>query len=101
VVSRRAVAAVIQASRDPDRFNHAEFRVMVNLADHLNDRTGQCNPGLQRLEEETGLGRGHLMRTINQLEDRGELFRPGPSKGGRGHKQQYVILLKGTWEGPF
>jgi hypothetical protein len=100
-VSRNCVAAVIKASRDPDRFDNAEFRVMVNLADHLNDRTGQCNPGLRLLEEETGLGRGHLLRCINRLEDRGELFRPEPSKGGRGHRQQYQILLKGTWEGPF
>jgi hypothetical protein len=101
-VSRRCVAAVIQASRDPDRFNHAEFRVMVNLADHLNDGTGRCNPGLRLLEEETGLGRGHLRRTIDRLEERGELARDDPStKGGRGHRQQYRILLKGTWGRPF
>lgn len=99
-MSRRAVIAVVQASREPDRLDNAEFRVLVNLAEHLNDRTGQCNPSLRLLEDETGLGRGHLVRTINRLEDRGELFRP-PSKGGRGHKQSYLLLLKGTWEGPF
>lgn len=100
-MSRSCVAAVIRASRDPGRFDHAEFRVIVNLADHLNDRTGQCNPGLRLLEEETGLGRGHLMRCINRLEERDELLRPESSKGGRGHRQQYVILLKGTWGRPF
>jgi DNA-binding MarR family transcriptional regulator len=100
-VSYRAVQAVIKASREPGRFDNAEFRVLVNLAEHLNDRTGQCNPGLKLLGAETCLGRGHLLRAINRLEDRGELFRPGSSKGGRGHRQQYQILLKGTWEGPF
>ena len=101
-MSRSCVTAVIRASRDPDRFDHAEFRVMVNLADHLNNRTGQCNPSLKVLGEETGLGRGHLMRTIHCLEDRGELAREDPSsKGGAGLKQNYQILLKGTWGRPF
>jgi DNA-binding MarR family transcriptional regulator len=95
-VSSRAVLAVIRASRDPDRFTHAEFRVMVNLAEHHNSRTGRCDPGLRLLEEETGLPRGQLMRCINRLEDRGELARPGTSKGGRGHRRPYVILLKGS-----
>jgi hypothetical protein len=95
-VSRSCVAAVIRASRDPGRFDHAEFRVIVNLADHLNDRTGQCNPGLRLLEEETGLGRGHLMRCINRLEERDELLRPESSKGGGGAASHGVVEMRAS-----
>jgi hypothetical protein len=97
-MSRSAVVAVIQASREPGRFSHQEFRVMVNLADHLNDKTGRCDPSLRLLEEETGLHRGQLRRTIEGLQERGELWRD-PSKGGRGHRQQYEILLTKGYRG--
>jgi hypothetical protein len=95
-----AQLAVILASRQPDRFSHAEFRVLMNLAEHHNGETGRCDPSLKLLEEETGMDRGYLRRILGALEDRGEIG--GDSgKGGRGHRRQYDLLLKGDRESPF
>jgi DNA-binding MarR family transcriptional regulator len=83
-VSYRAVQAVIAASREPGRFNNAEFRVLINIAEHHNHQTGQCDPGLKVLADETGFAKSYVVKLVRALEDRGELTVDRSPKGGRG-----------------
>jgi hypothetical protein len=100
-VSWQAVQAVIAASREPGRFDDAEFRVALNLAEHLNGNTGRCDPSLALLGAETNNDRRQLRRVLDRLEQRGEVTRDDPSsKGGRGRRQSYSLLLKGDWPPP-
>jgi DNA-binding MarR family transcriptional regulator len=92
-VSHQAVKAVVKASLDPGRFSHAEFRVLVVLADHHNHNSGQCNPGYARLAAETHLARSYVVKLLKRLEERGELASDGSSKGGRGNRRNYTLAL--------
>ncbi len=101
-MSWEAQLAVIQAGREPGRLNDAEFRVLMNLAEHHNGQTGRCDPSRELLANEADKDRGYLRRILRALEDRGEIARVDPSsKGGKGHRQQYRLLLKGDWGSPF
>ncbi len=88
-----AVLAVIKASREPGRFTHLEFRILVNLANHLNGRTGQCNPSLDCQVHDCGLdpkrGRRSVTRALDALETRGEIERSGNRKGGQLPGREY------------
>lgn len=103
-MSYAAVQAVIDASRQPGRFTDAEFRVMVNLAEHHNAKTGRCDPSGRLLSEEADKGQDkrNAVRVLRALEKRGEISRADPSsKGGRGRRQAWRILLNGELETPF
>jgi hypothetical protein len=101
-MSHEAKVAVIKASSQPGRFSDAEFRVLMLLADHLNGATGRCDPSLKVLGDEAGKDRGYLRRILGALEARGEIARAdSSSKGGKGHRQQYILLLKGDSQSPF
>jgi hypothetical protein len=103
-MSKSALLAVVLASREPaSRFTADELRVLVNLAEHLNDDTGQCNPGRNRLATETGIDRSNVRRILLALEERGEIARVGTTKGGRregdhGNAQRWELPLKGDWQ---
>jgi DNA-binding MarR family transcriptional regulator len=80
-MSKSALLAVVLASREPaSRFTADELRVLVNLAEHLNDDTGQCNPGRNRLATETGIDRANVRRILLALEERGEIARVGTTR---------------------
>ena len=113
-MSYRAVQAVIKASREPGRFNNAEFRLLVNIAEHHNHETGQCDPGLKALADETGFAKSYVVKLIRALEGRGELAVDRSPKGGKGNRARYAFPLakghprvtllegsKGHWATPF
>ena len=45
-----------------------EKLVLIALANHLNDRTGQLNPSILRMEKLTSLSRWSIMRALITLE---------------------------------
>ena len=92
-MSYSAVDAVIAASFDRDRFTNAEFRLLVVLASHHNRSTGQCDPGLKVLADETGFSKSHVVNLVRALEDRGELAVARSPKGGRGNRARYAFPL--------
>lgn len=51
-----------------------EKLILVLLADHLNGKTAQLNPGTKKLCEESGLTRQGVFNQIERLETRGLLF---------------------------
>lgn len=98
-MSWQAVLDVIQAAREPDcTWTDAEFRALVNLAEHLNGETGQLNPSTKLLADECHQDRRHLHRLLNQLEDKKAIRRAGSAKGGRsrdggGITRDYELLV--------
>ena len=101
-MSRAAVQAVIDFSRRDDcEWTPAEFRLMVNLAEHENGTTGRLCPGERRLAEECHTSRPHLRRMLDQREAAGDLERLGTGRrgrlpGGRYPSESYRITLRGT-----
>jgi hypothetical protein len=92
-VSYRAVDAVIAASFDRGRFTNAEVRLLVVIAWHHNRQTGQCDPGLKVLADETGFSKAHVVKLVRALEERGELAADRSPKGGKGHRTSYTFPL--------
>ncbi len=50
-----------------------ERAIAFMLADHLNDASGQCNPSVKRLAEETGFSERHVISLIGSLEKSGHV----------------------------
>jgi|SRR5262245_46121325 len=89
---RDAVQAVIDRSREPGcDWTHVQFRMLVNLAEHLNGETGRLDPSLKRLAAECHTGKGAVRRTLDQLEAKQVIRRRSSSKGGSGHRQSYEL----------
>ncbi len=92
--------AVIDAGRELGcEWTAAEFRVLVNLAEHANRRTGKLNPSIARLADECHMAKQNVRRALRGLEDKKAIRRPTISKGGRreggkGLSQTYVLNLK-------
>src|SRR6266508_2456556 len=91
-VSWEAVLAVIQASRAPGcDWTDAEFRLLINLAEHHNAETGRCDPGADLLARETDDNPGNVRRLLRQLERKQVIHRGHKPMGGRGHTQQWTF----------
>src|SRR6266545_2875270 len=83
-VSWEAVLAVIQASRAPGcDWTDAEFRLLINLAEHHNAETGRCDPGADLLARETDDNPGNVRRLLRQLERKQVIH--------RGHTPQWTF----------
>jgi hypothetical protein len=65
----------------------AERRVGAALIDHRNHRTGQCDPGLQRLSRELRIGRRTVIRANAGLEKKGLIRKY--RHGGNFHRNGY------------
>jgi hypothetical protein len=114
-VSWEAIKMVIRLSREPGRWTDAEFRVLINLADRLNEGTGQLNPSTPTIARDMGRApdpaRGTsdpaaatVRKLLAQLQAKGELER-GDSKGGqkpgrRYNSQPYRLTLRGAFKMP-
>jgi hypothetical protein len=70
----------------------AERRVGAALIDHRNHRTGRCDPGLETLSRELGIGRRTVIRANAGLEKRGLLLKR--RHGGYFHRNGYEF----NWE---
>lgn len=70
----------------------AERRVGAALIDHRNNRTGRCDPGLETLSRELGIGRRTVIRASAALEKRGLLRKR--RYGGYFHRNSYEF----NWE---
>jgi len=119
-MSWAAVNLVIELAREPGRFTDAEFRLLVNLADRLNEQTGQLNPSVERLAADMGreldaesklrprdqAGAVVVRRLVRKLVDSKELERvdPGHKGGQRPGKhypsQSYRLTLRGAYDHP-
>ena len=81
-----------------DDMEPAAKLVLLSLADHLNERTGQCNPSRQRLSERTGLDPRTVTRAIRYLEAKGVVR--VERRDGLGSHYLLGFLLEGTTEDP-
>lgn len=70
----------------------AERRVGAALIDHRNHRTGRCDPGLETLSRELGIGRRTVIRANAGLEKRGLVRKR--RHGGHFHRNGYEF----DWE---
>lgn len=66
--------------------------VLVTLAYHYNDESGQCNPGIATLASETGMSERSVQRTIRRLESANYLRVTNPN-GGRGNRMAVELLF--------
>lgn len=60
-------------SQNPDK--PSEKLVLLALADHYNWETKQCNPGLARLVDWTGISRRSILEHLSSLERQGYIER--------------------------
>lgn len=70
----------------------AARRVAGAIIDHFNRRTGQCDPGIERLADLTGLSRATVIRATEKLDALGLIAKD--SHGGHAHRAAYLP----TWE---
>lgn len=63
--------------------------VMLALADHADNETGKCNPGIARLSTMTGISERQVQRLLNDLEL--EEFIQVERSAGRHHSNEYTI----------
>jgi hypothetical protein len=119
-MSRAAVRLVIELAREPGRFTDAEFRLLINLPDRLNEQTGQLNPSITTMAADMGreldaaatlrprdqAGAVLVRQLLRQLEQHKELERVDPAhKGGQGQgrrypSQSYRLTLRGAYDHP-
>jgi len=64
--------------------------VLLALADHHNDDTGRCNPGLARLSERTGLPRCSVQRATTELQAAGLI---STTPGGGRASTTYALAI--------
>jgi len=65
-----------------------EFRVLVTIADHLNCKTGQCNPSIDRLAQLVGMDARSVRRILRRLEDK-KVLKTRRGGHGNGNSNQY------------
>lgn len=70
--------------------NDAEFRLLCKLADHENDRTGECCPKEETLALEVSKCVRQVRRLLNRLQDRGLI------RIIRGNPNRYEIVIAKT-----
>ena len=70
------------------RLNPTAFVVLFRLLDHQNTKTGQCNPSVARMAQDTGVGRRTVGYALTDLEERGLIRRAGRA----GQSNQYFVL---------
>jgi hypothetical protein len=119
-MSWAAVRLMLQLGREPGRFTDAEFRLLVNLADRLNEQTGQLNPSITTMAEDMGrqldpdatlrprdqAGAVLVRQLLRRLEHSKELERAdtthkgGQVRGRRYPSQSYRLTLQGAYDHP-
>ncbi len=68
--------------------------VLAALAHHANKHGRSCHPGLKTLAIETGLSERRVRSNLRTLMSAGLIF-PDDLAGGRGHKTDYYLPVKG------
>ena len=71
----------------------SEYKVLARLIDRQNRKTGQCNPSVVRLMDDTGLCERSVRGAISSLQKKGAIGKPPRPRGG---KRKYVIYSEGT-----
>ncbi|WP_415715378.1 helix-turn-helix domain-containing protein [Roseibium sp.] len=66
----------------------AAKRVAAAIIDHFNKRTGQCDPGINRLVKLLGMSRATVIRATETLNELG--FIEKESHGGKSHRAAYI-----------
>lgn len=66
----------------------AAKRVAAAIVDHFNKRTGQCDPGINRLVKLLGMSRATVIRATETLNELG--FIEKQSHGGKSHRAAYI-----------
>lgn len=75
-----------------ERLSEATKRVAAAIIDHFNKRTGQCDPGIDRLSKLLGISRATVIRATEQLDELGLIEKT--SHGGKSHRASY----RPNWE---
>ncbi len=70
----------------------ATKRVAGAIIDHFNKRTGQCDPGIDRLSMLLGINRATVIRATETLDEFGLILKT--SHGGKSHRASY----RPNWE---
>jgi hypothetical protein len=93
-VSKALLVEVVAYSRHPDcDWALAEYRVITNLAERWNSRTGRCDPSLDTLAADCNMWRRNVVKVLASLERKGYLKRGGPTSGGTGYRRSYQIVI--------
>lgn len=72
--------------------------VLIQLADHHNKDTGQCNPRIGLLAEECEMSRATVFRYLNELEERGLIERvEGTREGGGRTSSHYTLKMEASF----
>ncbi|MBO6892849.1 MAG: helix-turn-helix domain-containing protein [Roseibium sp.] len=66
----------------------AARRVAAAIIDHFNKKTGQCDPGINRLVKLLGMSRATVIRATETLNELG--FIEKQSHGGKSHRAAYI-----------
>lgn len=72
------------------KLSSAAKAVGACLVDHFNRRTGQCDPGVNRIADKTELHRASVFRALKELEKYGYVVRD--QYGGNSHRNSYQIV---------
>lgn len=96
-IKPRSRAQVFSALISDGRLSHGAFRLWHALYDHMNSRTGQCNPGQRRLADMIGCDVHSLKRWTGELIDAGWIVVEAQKWGGpkawrRGESFRYTML---------
>lgn len=65
----------------------ATKRVAGAIIDHFNKKTGQCDPGIDRLSTMLGINRATVIRATETLDELGLIQKA--SHGGKSHRASY------------
>ena len=87
--------------KDVEGTSASEQLVLLALAHHANDKTGQCFPSIERLADETHLKRSTIFKCLNSLRDNGLLQwkSGGRKKSGRALSNLYTLTLEKASKG--
>lgn len=68
--------------------------ILICLADHHNDKTGQCNPKRERIASRVGISERSVSDITNKLQELGLLTKEERRHGARQAATQYHLALK-------
>jgi len=88
-VSYRLLSATFQVRG----LSSPQFNVLRALAHHMNEETGQCNPGIKLLGQECGLSDTAVKEAIAALETVGYVEVSRAGRGGKLHSNRYHLRL--------
>lgn len=70
--------------------------VLVCLADHHNDKTGQCNPKRERIAQRVGISERAVTDITNRLQSEGFIQKEERRNGSQQAATQYHLALEST-----